>query len=370
MFLATTEQAPASTSTSRYTMREARSATQAEWDGWLARAPGGGHVYQSYAWGEFKRGQRWRPVRLVMERDGEVAGAGQFLVYNTPLVPGTLMYCTKGPWIDWEDPEAVRTFFGGVRTVAARERAHTVKIEPEALEEQTGVKSLLLELGFHRARSDLNYKTTMILDLSRSEEEILAAMHHKHRYNIRLAARKGVSIVHDNSDEARADFWRLMEITAERDGFRLRDQEYDRGRWEAMRDAGQAQLFLAEHEGNRLAGMVIYTFGRKYWYRTGASSNEKRNLMPVHLLQWEVMRWAKSQGITYYDMVHVPRSARLNQDHPQHGLYRFKAGFGGEVVEHLGCLDLPTRRFRSRLWDLVEPIYGKLHKQITGVIFY
>ena len=103
-----------------YTTREARSVSRAEWDDWLQGSPGGGHVLQSYEWGEFKRALGWRPIRLVLERDGGVVGLGQFLAYNTAPGPGVLMYCTKGPWLPWHDEEAVRAFFEGVREVARR----------------------------------------------------------------------------------------------------------------------------------------------------------------------------------------------------------------------------------------------------------
>ena len=88
---------PARTVTSSYATRETPNVTPAEWDGWLTGSPGSGHVLQSYEWGEFKRGWRWRPVRMALERDGEVVGVRQFLLYNTAPVPGYLMYCTKGP---------------------------------------------------------------------------------------------------------------------------------------------------------------------------------------------------------------------------------------------------------------------------------
>lgn len=134
-------------------------------------------------------------------------GLGQFLLYSTPLVPGALMYCPKGPWLPWEDEEAIRVFFEGVRTVAARHNAHTVKIEPEVREQHTRTKELLRRLGFRKFRWDLNFKTTMIVDLSPSEEDLLANMNRKTRYNVRLAARKGVRVVEDNSLEAREHFW-------------------------------------------------------------------------------------------------------------------------------------------------------------------
>jgi peptidoglycan pentaglycine glycine transferase (the first glycine) len=132
-------------------VRDTSNVTRSEWDGWLRDSPGDGHVLQSYEWGEFKRRLGWKPIRLVLERDGEIAGLGQFLAYNTgPFVPGSLWYCTKGPWLNWEDEEAVRTFFEGVRAVAGRQGAHTLKIEPEVLEEQKNVKVTLGGIGFRK----------------------------------------------------------------------------------------------------------------------------------------------------------------------------------------------------------------------------
>jgi lipid II:glycine glycyltransferase (peptidoglycan interpeptide bridge formation enzyme) len=356
--------------TGRLAMREARSANRAEWDAWLERSPGGGHILQSHEWGEFKRTRGWTPIRLVLERDGDVVGAGQFLLYNTPLVPGKLMYAPKGPWLPWDDAEAVRTFFGGVRTVAEREGVHTVKIEPEVTEQQAEIKRLLGDIGFQKARYDLQFKTTMVVDLHPSEDELLARMKEKTRYNIRLAGRKGVEVAEDNSPEAHEAFYELMKLTAERDGFKLRPYSYNEAKWEAMSEAGRSHLFFATHEGEKLAGMLLYTFGTKYWYMTGASSNEKRNLMPTYLLQWEVMRWAKAQGITYYDMVAVPNPDNLREDDSLWGVYRFKAGFGGEIKEFLGVLDLPVRKVRASAWYRFEPVYYRAYRKLTGDVYY
>lgn len=363
------EPATSGQSVKKYTMREVRSASQKEWDSWLQQAPGGGHIFQSYAWSVAKRDLGWKPVRLVLERDGELCGAAQFLVFNTPT-PGTLMYAPKGPWIPWDDEEAVRTFFGGVRTVAERENAHTVKIEPETLETNTTVKDLLGEMGFRKARYDLQFKTTMIVDLHPSEDEILARMKHKTRYNIRLAARKGVEIVEDNSQEALDAFFDLMRITAERDGYVLRPREYFMALWQTLYDGEHAHLFFATHEGQKLAGMLVVTFGGKYWYLTGASSNEQRKLMPTYLLQWEVMKWAKQHGITYYDMVAIPNPDSLNEQDPMWGLYRFKSGFGGDIAEFVGCYDLPIKQARAWAWYNFEPIYYRIRRRIFNQNYY
>ena len=157
----------------------------------------GGHVLQSYEWGEFKRRQGWGPSGWCWRGTARWPGAGQFLAYYGagPFVPWSLWYCTKGPWLPWKNEEAVRVFFEGVVAVAEREGAHTVKIEPEVLEQEKNVKDLLDDIGFRKARYDLNLKTTLVVDLEPTEEELLARMKGKTRYNVRLAARKGVEVI-------------------------------------------------------------------------------------------------------------------------------------------------------------------------------
>jgi peptidoglycan pentaglycine glycine transferase (the first glycine) len=228
-----------------YKVREVRDVSPSEWDGWLRDSPGGGHVLQSYAWGEFKRRFGWKPMRLVLEREGEVVGAGQFLAYNTIPIPGLLMYCSKGPWLSWEDEEAVRAFFRGAASVAGRAGAHTLKIEPEVLEDRKDVEALLDDIGFHEARYALNFDTTVTVDLSPPEEELLARMRKSTRYGVRKAAREGVEVVEPEDFEgAWETFYGWMEDTAERksDFTIRRPREYLHAMMRTMRDAGRGHL--------------------------------------------------------------------------------------------------------------------------------
>ena len=162
--------------TGRYAVSESGDAARSQRNAWTEGSPGGGHLFQSYEWGEIKRALGWRPVRLVLQREDEVVGVGQFLTYNTPLVPGVLMYCPKGPWLPWEDEEAVLAFFRGLLDVAKRHRAHTVKIEPEVTEDSTRTKELLAEIGFEKFRWNVNHKMTINVDLDPPEDDLLANM--------------------------------------------------------------------------------------------------------------------------------------------------------------------------------------------------
>src|SRR5215218_2635637 len=340
---------------------------------WLRNSPGRGHVLQSYAWGEFKRRSQWRPLRLVLERDGEVAGVGQFLSYNTMPVPGLLMYCPKGSWLPWEDQDAVRAFFSGVVAVAGEAGAHTLKIEPEVSLRNADVKATLGDIGFQEARYALNFDTTVTLDLGPPEEKLLAKMRKSTRYGVSKARREGVEVIEAEDFElAWEAFYGWMEDTAERkDGFTIRrPKAYLHDMMRAMHDAGQGRLFLAMHEGKPLAGVFVSTFGEKYRFMHGASSTEKRNYNPNHLLQWEIMRWAKHHGIRYYDMVGIPKPEDRNVDDPYYGVYRFKLGFGGDVTNFLGCLDLPLKKARAETWYRFEPAYYRLHYKLKGNVFY
>ena len=357
-----------------YAVREFKAHDQKRWDELVAASPGGGHALQSFTWAEFKKSQGWKPLRLVLEKDGQVAGTGQFLLYNTLPVPGYLMYAPKGPWIDYDEPDAVSSFFDGLRQIALQHNVHTIKIEPEVHEERSEVRSRLAGAGFHDARYDLNFDTTIVVDLSPSEEDLMAAMGGKTtRYNVRLAGRKGVEVYRpDDFEWAWKTFMGWLEDTAERkEGFtNRRPRSYFHEMMAEMHDAGQGHFFFAAHEGQPLSGVFLFTFGEKCWFMHGASGREKKNLKPTYLLQWEIMRWLKARGVTYYDMVGVPKEEDRHEGDPYYGVYKFKKGFGGDVVQFIGCMDLPVKPRLAKAWYELEPFYYRAYYKLKGNIFY
>ena len=210
------------------------------------------------------------------------------------------------------------------------------------------------------------------MDLSYPEEQLLGRMKAKTRYNVRLAARKGVEVVQPEFDEGWETFYEWMKATSERkeDYVLRRSRDYLYGVMRSMHDAGQGRLFFAEHEGTALAGMYVFSFGEKYWYMYGASSDEKRNLKPNYLLQWEVMRWAKGRGLRHYDMVGVPKPEDLDESSSLWNVYKFKEGFGGELVDSLGCYDLSVKKTRAAAWYKLEPLYYRLYYKLNNNVFY
>ncbi|MGO8694167.1 MAG: lipid II:glycine glycyltransferase FemX [Rectinemataceae bacterium] len=209
------------------------------------------------------------------------------------------------------------------------------------------------------AVSDVQPPDTVLLDLEKSEEELLGAMKPKWRYNIRLAGKKGV-VIEERGVEALAEFYRLYRLTALRDRIALHPQRY----YERLFYLAQAyprnfgnpspdiRLWIARHEGEALAAIVTLFRGDQAVYLYGASSDSKRNLMPAYALQWAAIRAAKAAGCREYDFFGIPPNQ--DPDQPMAGLYRFKTGFGGQIVHRAGSWDYPLRPFVYRAFRAVE----------------
>ena len=162
-------------------------------------------------------------------------------------------------------------------------------------------------------------------------------MKEKWRYNVRLASRKGVTVrVATTPADVRA-WYALLQTTGERDQFGVHTLDYYLSAWQIFCSRNQARLLLAEYDGQLLAGIFVGLFAQEGIYLYGASGNAHRNLMPNYLLQWEAIRWAKQQGATRYDFWGIPETD--NTDEAMAGVYRFKSGWGGEVVRFVGCYE-------------------------------
>ncbi|MEW6610476.1 MAG: peptidoglycan bridge formation glycyltransferase FemA/FemB family protein [Patescibacteria group bacterium] len=200
--------------------------------------------------------------------------------------------------------------------------------------------------------------TTLVIDVTKSEEELLSGMHEKTRYNIRLAERKGVVAQEADVQEGFASFWRLMQETARRDKIGVYSEEYYRTMLETMREGGTiAHLFLAQFQNAPLATAIVMSCGDTATFLHGGSASEHRNLMAPHLLQWRMMQWAKQKGFQWYDFwgiapqIQNPKSKIQNYG-SWAGITRFKMGFGGEVKKGMGTFDIVCRPFEYKVMSL------------------
>ncbi len=160
----------------------------------------------------------------------------------------------------------------------------------------------------------------------------------KTRYNIRLSARKGVTVHWSRSEEDLKKFFELYEITAVRDHIGHRPYEYFKRMLHAYENSDLLRIYIAEHEGEALSGAICIHYGNKTWYIYGASSNNKRNLMPNYAMQAEMIKWGIENGSEIYDFGGVFILDKTN------GLYKFKEG----LCPQRGCYRV-YRRVRSGL---------------------
>ena len=275
-----------------------------------------GHFLQSHLWAPVKSDWKWEGL-LSRGEDGAVRGAMSVLIRKMPGVPYRLMYAARGPVCALSDTAALKDLTDGAAVLARKYNAYALRIDPDVPSAETDFIQSMKSLGYvhHPGDKDFNgIQPCYVFRLDvrgKTEEELLAAFHSKTRYNLRLSARKGVT-VRLCGKEMLGDFTRIMKETGDRDGFITRPQSY----FETMLDAlgDNARLYMAFWEDKPIAGTLAVHYGNKVWYLYGASSNQHRNVMPNYQLQWEMIRWALETGSDIYDFRGV--SGDLSPDNP------------------------------------------------------
>lgn len=311
----------------------------AEYEDFIASHPKG-HFMQSVMWGRQKSEWQWAAC-AARDSGGHMVGSCAVLIRKLPGLPFTLMYGCRGPVCDIHDRQVLEALVLGLKQLAQKHRAFSVKLDPDVEAEETLFWETMSEMGFKLPPAGKNFEgiqPRFVFRLyleGRSKDELLDSFENKWRYNIRLAARKGVTVKNEGADGL-AEFSALMLETGVRDGFVTRKQDYFSRMLINLGDC--ARLYMARSEGRAIAGTLAVAFGDKVWYLYGASSNADRNLMPNYLLQWEMICWAQELGARIYDFRGV--SGDLSEDNPLYGLYRFKKGFNGKFTEFGGELEM------------------------------
>lgn len=310
-----------------------------EWSEFLSKCPTA-HLLQTAQWGQLKSNFGWEVVRLVGRDDGSAWGA-QILFRHLPL-GYSFAYLPKGPLLKEEVGNAENSIPGPsywkeVDQVCRKKRAIFLKIDPDGYPDTAAWDAADLSDGFQLNPHSIQPRRTLVVSLEGTEEMILARMKQKTRYNIRLAGKKDIRV--EASDDVAA-FYQLMEATGERDQFGIHTQAYYQDAYELFSADDNCALLIAEFQGHPVAGLMAFAAGTRSWYLYGASSSRHRERMPTYLLQWEAIKWARSKGCLQYDLYGIP-------DHDQEyleanfqdrrdglwGVYRFKRGFGGEILQ-------------------------------------
>jgi lipid II:glycine glycyltransferase (peptidoglycan interpeptide bridge formation enzyme) len=349
------------------------------------------HVLQTREWAAVKKAFGWKPLpvlwveeggdlRLIRdpeeaEPDGTVQAAALILRRGVGLGIN-ILYVPKGPLLaDWTDPELRKRVVRDLVRIAREQGAVFVKMDPDvvlgtgvpgkkdAAESELGaqVEAEWKEAGWRFSDDQIQYRNTVHVDLTAAEEDILMRMKSKTRYNIRYAGRNGVVVRRGDRDDLEM-LYEMYAETSVRGGFTIRGEEYYRTVWDEFLpspggspEPGDpvAVPLIAEVEGEPVAGAVAFGLDDRVWYLHGMSTLEHREKMPTYAVQWEIMRWGKEQGCRVYDMWGAPDV--FEREDPMWGVYRFKRGFGGEVVRTIGAWDYPVKPILYQLYNTLLP---------------
>jgi lipid II:glycine glycyltransferase (peptidoglycan interpeptide bridge formation enzyme) len=327
---------------------------------------------QSGFWGSFKARFGWN-ARGFLAEWGEW-GARPLLLIRRRLAPGiSFAYVPWGPELPGDFPRdgdsrnrALEELARALRSFLPKDTAF-IRFDPPWYTEGADTPPPPVFKPFTRAGADVQPPDTVLVDLGPPEEAILRGMKPKGRYNIRLAAKKGVSVRRADEGGLPA-FYALLRETSKRDGIAIHGIDYYRTlfahcrdyppRGQELPDHPDIRLYLAEEGRDILAALIVLIRGGSAVYLYGASSDRKRNLMAPYALQWKAMADARAAGCVEYDLFGIPPGN--DPKHPMAGLYRFKTNFGGRIIHRPGSWDYTYKPLMKGLFIRAESLRKRI----------
>lgn len=296
------------------------------------------HPLQSYEWGEFRKATGIKVIRIGFYEQDNLLNTFTLTLHAIPKTKWFIGYLPKTQM-------PTKAQIKAIQEVGQKENCIFIQLEPNEKFSDTTEQSLL-SLGLKRAAHPLFTRFTFMLDLTKSEDELLANLHPKTRYNIKVAQRHNVSVFEKNTDDAFASYLRIMEETTKRQRFYAHTETYHKIQWQSLSHQAKppytelsSHLLVANYNMKTLATWLLFVFHDTLYYPYGASSSEHRDTMASSLMMWEVIRFGKGLGLKKFDMW-----GALGQEPDIHdswyGFHRFKQGFRPEHVEFIGSYDL------------------------------
>lgn len=304
------------------------------WEDFLSKHPETNFL-QSWYWGQFHEALGHKIERCGFIREDRLIGAMLSVVENAKR--GKYLTVPGGPIIDWEDKTLVRLFIEEIRKIAKAEGCVFIRVRPQ-LESNYFSKNLFKGLGFINAPMHLHAELTSQLDITPSEEELLANMRKATRYEIRKAISQGIQVETNSDTSTIKKFHDLQLLTAKRQKFVPFSYKFLSEQFKLFLGNNQAILYSAKLGNKLLAQAFIIFYGTEAAYHYGTSTEEGRKFPGAYLIQWEAIKEAKRRGMKRYNFWGVAPEG--DQNHRFAGLSLFKRGFGGVDFEYLHAQDL------------------------------
>lgn len=312
-----------------------------------------GHPLQSYEWGEFREKTGVKVIRRGISQNGKLTDGFTLTIHKVPKTKFTIGYLPKG---NPPTPETIKE----LEKIGKEENCIFIQLEPNVLKTTNHkLQTTKLVPSFH----PLFTKFTFVLDITKSEEELMKSFHSKTRYNIRVAEKHNVRVEEQTSKEAFSQYLKLTEETTTRQKFFAHTPSYHTKMWDTLRqETGglRAHLLTAvynsEETGNKnvtLASWILFVFHDYLYYPYGASSTKYRNVMASNLIMWEAIKFGKKRGLKYFDMWGALGNPPNEKD-PWYGFHKFKEGYGATHTEFAGSFDLVIKPKMYQLYKVAD----------------
>ncbi len=339
------------------------------------------HLLQTWEWSQVKAKYGWQPMPFVWNDSRSITTRSPLaaaMVLKRSLPGGgfpkkmCVLYIPKGPNLDWNDSTLRQTVLGDLQAFAKQQGAIFVKADPDvplgigvpntdqAIEFTGGqeVRTELMGLGWKFSQDQIQFRNTVLIDLSPTEEELLAKMKQKTRYNIHLAEKKGVTVRAGGVNDL-AMLYRMYAETSLRDGFLIREEGYYQTVWQTFAQPSEerhqpfSEPLVAEVNGEAVGAVSMFYFAGQAIYLFGMSRDGHREKMPNYLLQWKAMQRAKALGCGIYNLWGAPDE--FLESNNLWGVFRFKEGLGGYVLRSIGAWDFTPNPVLYKMYTEVLP---------------
>lgn len=330
-----------------------------------------GHYAQSIEWANVKN--EWKnEIIILRDKEGKIKASLSLLIRKIPYINSCMLYAPRGPVFNIDDEKSFKELMERVDELAKKYNAFMLRMDPDILATNISFVKMARKYGFKLKKKvkDINTQIqprfVFRLDLkNKTEDEVFSSFHSKTRYNIRLAKKKGVTI-REGTKEDLDQFYDILKVTGDRDGFYVRKKEYFKRMWDSF-DRQHLKLVFADYEGKPICVVLNIFYGNKQWYLYGGSLNEHRNVMATYLLQWEMIKRAIEKNMVCYDFRGV---SALDSTHYNKGLYRFKKGFNADFVEFIDMHKIYNKfiyfvfeKFAFKIRDLRLKMMQIFHKK-------
>lgn len=315
------------------------------------------HPLQSFEWGEFRKKSGIRVIRKGVVKNDTLVDGFQVTIHPIPHTKWSIGYFPKGPIPTAE-------IMDELKKIGKENNCIFIQIEPNIKKEtgQTGMNTLLSNSPIKIVKSahPLFTPHTFVLDLTKSEEELLKSMHPKTRYNIKVAQKHDVVVTEEQSNEAFKNYLSLMWETTKRQGFYAHTETYHATLWETLKENKDenglhTHLFLAHYKKEVVVAWMLFVFHDTLYYPYGSSSTKYREVMASNLVMWEAIKYGKKLGLTSFDMWGALGENPDPKD-PWFGFHRFKQGYGATLTEFVGSFDVVINPLLYEVYKIADKI--------------